>query len=42
MVKNKIGGNKAKKFARKNVNETTQNKKLRFSQDDEVYESNKI
>ena len=38
MVKNKIGGNKAKKFARKNVNDTNQNKKLRFSQDeDEIY-----
>ena len=38
MVKNKIGGNKAKKFARKNVNDTAQNKKLRFSQhEDEVY-----
>lgn len=38
MVKNKVGGNKAKKFARKNINNTAQNKKLRFSQDeDEVY-----
>ena len=38
MVKNKIGGNKAKKFARKNVNDISQNKKLRFSQhEDEVY-----
>lgn len=38
MVKNKVGGNKAKKFARKNVNTTGQTKKLRLSQDeDEVY-----
>ena len=38
MVKNKVGGNKAKKFARKNMGETMQNKKLRFSQhEDEVY-----
>lgn len=38
MVKNKVGGNKAKKFARKNVNNTGQHKKLRFSQDeDEIY-----
>ena len=38
MVKNKVGGNKAKKFARKNMGENMQNRKLRFSQDeDEVY-----
>lgn len=39
MVRNKIGGNKAKKFARKNVNASAQqNKKLRFAVDeDEIY-----
>lgn len=39
MVKNKIGGNKAKKFARKNNMDTSQmNKKVRYSSDeDEVY-----
>ena len=38
MVKNKVGGNKAKKFARKNMGETMQNRKLRLSQDsDEIY-----
>lgn len=38
MVKNKIGGNKAKKFARKNVNASNENKKIRFATDeDEVY-----
>ena len=38
MVRNKIGGNKAKKFARKNVNASNTNKKIRFAEDeDEVY-----
>lgn len=39
MVRNKIGGNKAKKFARKNINASSQqNKKLRFAIDeDELY-----
>lgn len=38
MVKNKVGGNKAKKFARKNVNASQHKKKLRFVQDeDEKY-----
>lgn len=38
MVKNKIGGNKAKKFARKNINAANENKKIRFATDeDEVY-----
>ena len=38
MVKNKVGGNKAKKFARKNQGEQQINKKIRYSQDeDEVY-----
>jgi initiation factor 1A len=38
MVKNKVGGNKAKKFARKNVNASIQPRKLRFAQhEDEVY-----
>jgi initiation factor 1A len=39
MVRNKIGGNKAKKFARKNINASAQqNKKLRFAMDeDEMY-----
>ena len=40
MVKNKIGGNKAKKFARKNINaaSNTIEKKLRFVSDsDEMY-----
>ncbi len=38
MVRNKIGGNKAKKFARKNVNAPNTNRKIRFAEDeDEVY-----
>ena len=39
MVKNKVGGNKAKKFARKNnLDPSSMNKKVRYSADeDEVY-----
>lgn len=38
MVKNKVGGNKAKKFARKNVNASLQPKKLRFANEEgEMY-----
>lgn len=39
MVKNKVGGNKAKKFARKNINaQQMSNKKLRISEsEDEMY-----
>ena len=38
MVKNKVGGNKAKKFARKNVNQDNINKKIRFAtNEDELY-----
>ena len=39
MVKNKVGGNKAKKFARKNINaQQISNKKLRISEsEDEMY-----
>ena len=38
MVKNKVGGNKAKKFARKNINSENINKKLRFAtNEDELY-----
>ena len=33
MVKNKTGGNRAKKSARKNVNESLQPRKLRFVED---------
>ena len=38
MVKNKIGGNKAKKFARKNVGGNTMNRKIRYvTNEDEIY-----
>lgn len=38
MVKNKTGGNKAKKFARKNIGNNTENKKIRFvKEEDEMY-----
>lgn len=38
MVKNKIGGNKAKKFARKNVGGNNSNRKIRYAtNEDEVY-----
>ena len=39
MVKNKVGGNKAKKFARKNnIDPSSINKKVRYSEDaDELY-----
>ena len=39
MVKNKIGGNKAKKFARKNVNgNNLVNRKIRYCvNEDEIY-----
>ena len=38
MVKNKVGGNKAKKFARKNMSASMQQRKLRLVQNkDEIY-----
>tara|TARA_B100000902_G_C27208479_1_gene862991 strand:- start:51 stop:596 length:546 start_codon:yes stop_codon:yes gene_type:complete len=38
MVRNKTGGNKAKKFARKNIGNNTANKKIRFvKEEDEMY-----
>tara|TARA_B100001287_G_C22643226_1_gene511243 strand:- start:88 stop:633 length:546 start_codon:yes stop_codon:yes gene_type:complete len=38
MVRNKTGGNKAKKFARKNIGNNTENKKIRFvKEEDEMY-----